>query len=159
MNIFYLSENIDECAKFHCDKHVLKMSIEYVQILSSAHHVLDGEHSPISSEIYKLTHKNHPCCKWVRESIENYYYLLELSIKIHEEYTHRYEKIHKSSEKIIFLLDYPKNIPFLSKTRFPLCMPDDYKIGGPVESYRNYYKKDKKRFANYTKRCYPEWLI
>ena len=44
MNIFYLSEDPVQCAKWHCDKHVTKMIIEYAQLLSTAHRVLDGEH-------------------------------------------------------------------------------------------------------------------
>ena len=42
MNIFYLHENPEVCAKMHCDKHVAKMIIEYAQMLSTAHRMLDG---------------------------------------------------------------------------------------------------------------------
>jgi len=42
MNIFYLSNNVEECAKMHCDKHVIKMILEYCQLLSTAHRMLDG---------------------------------------------------------------------------------------------------------------------
>ena len=43
MNIFYLSDDPQICAEQHCDKHVVKMCIEYAQLLSTAHRVLDGE--------------------------------------------------------------------------------------------------------------------
>ena len=43
MNIFELDENPLVCASMHCDKHVVKMPIEYAQLLSTAHRVLDGE--------------------------------------------------------------------------------------------------------------------
>ena len=43
MNIFYLHKDPDICAEYHCDKHVLKMIIEYAQLLSTAHRMLDGE--------------------------------------------------------------------------------------------------------------------
>jgi hypothetical protein len=33
MNIFYLDKNPRKCAKYHCDKHVLKMIIEYAQLI------------------------------------------------------------------------------------------------------------------------------
>ena len=42
MNIFYLHEKPEVCAKMHCDKHVVKMIIEYAQMLSTAHRMLDG---------------------------------------------------------------------------------------------------------------------
>lgn len=42
MNIFVLDRNPFEAAKQHCDKHVVKMIIEYGQMLSTAHRLLDG---------------------------------------------------------------------------------------------------------------------
>ena len=39
MNIFYLSDDPQICAEQHCDKHVVKMCIEYAQLLSTAHRV------------------------------------------------------------------------------------------------------------------------
>lgn len=35
MNIFYLDSDITQCARFHCDKHVVKMILESAQILCS----------------------------------------------------------------------------------------------------------------------------
>ena len=43
MNIFYLDKNFQVNAKLHCDKHVVKMIVEYAQLLSTAHRVLDGK--------------------------------------------------------------------------------------------------------------------
>ena len=43
MNIFYLNRDPIKCALQHCDKHVVKMIIEYAQLMSTAHRVLDGE--------------------------------------------------------------------------------------------------------------------
>ena len=42
MNIFYLNEDPRVAAQEHCDKHVCKMTIEYCQLLSTAHRALDG---------------------------------------------------------------------------------------------------------------------
>ena len=43
MNIFYLHENPKICAEMHLDKHSSKMLVEYAQLLSTAHRVLDGK--------------------------------------------------------------------------------------------------------------------
>ena len=43
MNIFYLHKDPVICAEYHIDKHVVKMPIEYAQLMSTAHRVLDGE--------------------------------------------------------------------------------------------------------------------
>ena len=43
MNIFMLDENPQTNVEMHCDKHVVKMVIEYAQLMSTAHRVLDGK--------------------------------------------------------------------------------------------------------------------
>ena len=75
MNIFYLHENPQRCAEMHCDKHVVKMILETAQLLSTAHHEIDGEPS---IECYKATHKNHPSAVWARENRSNYIWLWNL---------------------------------------------------------------------------------
>ena len=42
MNIFFLSGNPRRCARWHCDKHVVKMILESTQILYTALHVNGG---------------------------------------------------------------------------------------------------------------------
>jgi hypothetical protein len=42
MNIFYLDPDPTICAQWHVDKHVVKMILEYAQLLSTAHRILDG---------------------------------------------------------------------------------------------------------------------
>ncbi len=37
MNIFYLDHDTRKCAEMHNDKHVVKMILEYAQLLSTAH--------------------------------------------------------------------------------------------------------------------------
>jgi len=90
MNIFYLDHNVKQCAAEHCDKHVVKMCIEYAQLLSTAHRVIDGDEwdgrsvngrrikryfhpDPVmNEELYKACHVNHPSAIWTRASVENY---------------------------------------------------------------------------------------
>jgi len=43
MNLFYLHKDPEISATLHCDKHVVKMIIEYAQMLSTAHRMLDGK--------------------------------------------------------------------------------------------------------------------
>jgi hypothetical protein len=50
MNIFVLSEDPIEAARAHLDKHVVKMIVEYAQLLSTAHRLLDGEKYALQSE-------------------------------------------------------------------------------------------------------------
>lgn len=62
MNIFALSETPYEAARDHCDKHVVKMILEYGQMLSTSHRLLDGKliewqrEDPDTGKIKKLKH-------------------------------------------------------------------------------------------------------
>jgi len=77
MNIFYLNPDPKICAQEHISKHVVKMIIEYCQLLSTAHRVIDGTHFTDKTAnnrniaryrledereqiLYKATHLNHP---------------------------------------------------------------------------------------------------
>ena len=111
MNIFYLDRDVTKCAEYHNDKHVVKMILEYAQLLSTAHRVLDGkeyidassgrkikrwrlEDTSLEGCLYKATHVNHPSAVWVRQSNNNYNWLVCLFQSLLSEYTHRYGKIH-----------------------------------------------------------------
>lgn len=52
MNIFFLDSNIENCAKYHVDNHVIKMRIELAQLLSTAHRILDGTPTKIIGYCY-----------------------------------------------------------------------------------------------------------
>ena len=60
MNIFFLHLNTKEAAKMHVNKHIVKMPLEHLQLLCSAHHV-KGSKNKLYKPPYKITHKNHPC--------------------------------------------------------------------------------------------------
>ena len=152
MNIFILDNDIKKCAQYHVDKHVLKMVVEVSQLLCGVHWVLGGE-AP-----YKLTHKNHPCAIWVRESLSNYVYLCELGLELCNEYTHRYGKRHKSLDVILWCIVNRPNIPDKGFTEPAKSMPDEYKVKSVVESYRNYYRGAKSGFANWKMRDVPNWF-
>ena len=76
MNRFVLDLDPKVAAEYHCNKHVVKMIIEYAQLMSTAHRMLDGKeyvdnssgrkikrwrlNDHIDSMIYKASHVNHP---------------------------------------------------------------------------------------------------
>jgi len=92
MNVFYLDSDPKQCAMLHTDKHVVKMILEYSQLLSTAHYVCDGA---TPEGMYKPTHINHPSAVWVRKSEHNYIWLCNLLLELCNEYTYRYAKTHK----------------------------------------------------------------
>ena len=151
MNIFILDYDVKKCAEYHVDKHVVKMILETAQLLCGVHWV-SGGNSP-----YKLSHKNHPCAIWARESLTNYLYLCELGLELSREYTYRYGKKHKSQEIIEWCIDNKPNIVDKGFTEPAKAMPDEYKVKSVVESYRNYYLGAKSGFASWKNRETPEW--
>lgn len=151
MNIFYLSHEPEEAARWQCDQHVIKMTLESTQLLSTAHHILDGR-SPIP---YRPTHANHPCSLWVRASVENYEWLYFHALALASEYNQRFNKTHACQPMIETLATIPHNIPELGPTPVALAMPEEHKVPCPVTSYRSYYRT--KSFARW-KANRPEWF-
>jgi hypothetical protein len=181
MNIFYLHEDPEICAQMHNDKHVVKMILEYAQLLSTAHRVIDGvEQQALSksgrkqkvwqlddereTNIYKASHINHPSAKWVRHSEQNYLWLFEMWVELLREYAHRYDKVHSSDRLVDYLANAPKNIPKDVEWSPPWrAMPDEYKVDRSIEdytvkSYRAYYLGAKVKMCRWTNREMPQWF-
>jgi len=156
MNIFFLDENPTMSAKYHVDKHVVKMILETAQLLCGVHHIVN----PLSTDQvpYKLSHKNHPCAIWARESLSNYLYLCELGLELGKEYSYRYGKRHKSIEVIEWCIVNKPNIPDIGFTKPAMAMPDEFKVDSVVESYRNYYMGAKSDLASWKNREKPFWF-
>lgn len=152
MNIFILDRDVTKCAEYHVDKHVVKMILESVQLLSTA-----VRHSGIDAG-YRATHINHPCSKWVRESLNNWYYLFELTTALHSEWQYRFNHImpHKSYQMMLTLPE--PNIESVGMTPFALAMPIQYQTNDPVESYRNYYRHEKAHLFKWSKHQQPYWI-
>jgi hypothetical protein len=175
MNVFYLNEDPVKCAEEHCDKHVVKMVIEYAQLLSTAHRVNDGiEYSELTpkgrmvkrwllrdsreTKLYKAAHVNHPDAIWARKSCGNYNYLYKLFVATCDEYTKRYGKVHETDRKLRNILALePENIKCDKFVEPPQCMPDHCKDSNTIQAYKNYYILEKAKFAKW-KNNIPEWF-
>ena len=161
MNIFYLDKSPEKAAQMQIDKHVVKMVLESAQLLSTCHRTVDGEHyidassgrklqkwrmadSKLDNIIYKATHFNHPCSKWLRESKANYDWLYQHFAALAKEYKKRYGKDHLSYTKLRKVLaNAPTNLPDKGFTSPALAILDKYKVDDAVQSYRNYYEGEK----------------
>jgi len=176
MNIFFLDASPEICAQQHCDKHVLKMIIEYAQLLSTAHRVIDGEvYTHITDKKHKIkrwklnddrdqilhlaAHVNHPSNIWTRSSTASYTWLYSMWRHLLKEYTYRYEKQHSNERLIFALANPPQGLTFDKWINPPKAMDDIYKKDDVIESYRNFYINSKSRFAKWTRRDIPEWYI
>lgn len=179
MNIFYLDPNPQTAAEYHCDKHVVKMIVEYSQLLSTAHRILDGTEyvdktangrsikrwrhpdENMEKNLCLACHVNHPSAIWTRSNVGHYLWLRDLLDCLVTEYKHRYSnKQHATELRIPYLVNAPKNIPKIpwqdpppAMKHFPQCIVR----GNSVESYRNYYIEAKRSFATWKYRPTPEW--
>ena len=189
MNIFILSYEAAEAARFHCNKHVIKMIVESAQMLCTAHwlHLLKANNKSLSDfkrikdaqvwlykntlkenrPPYKMTHTKHPCTLWTSSNIANYFWHTRLLESLLFEYKKRYKKIHKTQMHLKWLKrNEPPGITDGFIEDFPVCMKDSFKVYKPcgtidvVESYRNYYIKDKSRFAKWEPHSKtPVWFL
>lgn len=179
MNVFYLDHDPIKSAQMHCDKHVVKMIIEYAQILSTAHRFLDGEmwledsantnrkikrwrlNDDREDVLYKVAHLNHPSTVWARQSNNNYTWLYCMWNELCKEYTFRYGRIHETERKLKGVLHrLPNNIKVGYHTQPPPAMgkfPQCIIPGDSLKSYHKYYQIAKRDFARWTKREVPAW--
>ena len=177
MNIFYLDTDPVKSAELHCDKHVVKMIIEYAQLMSTAHRVLDGEEyvdrtannrrikrwrlsdQHMENVLYKASHINHPSNIWIRSSDSHYQFVYDMFVALCNEYTHRYGKTHLTEEKLKDILQHlPNNIASADFVDPPQAMPDDVKTHDAIDAYQNYYRVYKKDFAKWTARETPGFM-
>ena len=180
MNIFALSDNVEEIAIWQVDKHCVKMPLESAMMLSSAHRFLDGTQTIVKSKtgrnvkkyllnderetiLYGVSHLNHPCSKWSYETSENYKWHYNLLISMLKEYTYRYGKNHACEKLLPYLKNLPKNIKIADRTPFATAMPDECKVpGDSIQSYRNYYSMNKGHLWSWkgkiNSRPVPQWL-
>ena len=177
MNIFYLDNDPVKCAEMHCDKHIVKMIIEYAQLMSTAHRILDGTQytgktklgrniqrwkmqDMVKEEIlYKASHIKHPSAIWVRENAIQYQYMYDLFVALCDEYKFRYGREHLTDTKLRDVLNnIPDNIELGMWREPPQCMPDDVKSESVITAYHKYYQEYKKDFAVWTARPTPEFM-
>lgn len=161
MNIFYTSHNPLEAARDHCVRHNVKMILEHLQMLSTAHHVLDG--SEALQGLYKATHTNHPSSVWTRSSVSHYEWLLDCTGELLKLYTARTGKIHKSQAVFELCQTLPKGIKDRDFTPPPIAAPDRYKAmavfdkNKTPEAYRAYLQSKFKEWITRDKPLAVQW--
>jgi hypothetical protein len=157
INIFVLDTDPEIAARIQCDKHVVKMVLESVQMLCTAHHTNGLPHCAADA-IYKPSYIKHPCTLWASQTTSNYRWLYDHAKALSSEYTRRYHKFHKSARLLALLGKNPCRIGEL--TPFAQAMPDQYKNTDAVQAYQDYYLLDKFTNIKMTwKNCKPPHFI
>jgi len=170
MNIFVLDRDPRRAARYHCDKHVVKMVLESAQLLSTGLWLVDEARARRLHRrglLYQPTHQRHPCTLWLAESLANYRWLTRLAAALVEEYRYRYDGRSHASEPVIdccrqFALsqaaEHLKSWAARRRTPFALAMPEEYRCADAVQAYRRYYIGEKASICNWTRRRVPVWF-
>ena len=158
MNIFILDGDPIIAAQSQCDKHVVKMLLESAQMLSTTHRFF-GDDSPV---YYKSVHVNHPCTAWTRQTSSNYLWHLAYWTALCDEYSYRYQKMHKTDQRLRQALGrLPDELPTGEQTPFAIAVGDcSFVHTDAVDIYRQYYFYKQGQFAmRWTRRSPPDWLL
>lgn len=168
MNIFFLDEDPSNIASMLNDKHVVKMTLESAQMLSTAHRLLDGDSSSkrfrhpnpkADSLLYKVAHPKHISTVWTLKNKSNYDWHYALFESMSREYSFRYGREHSSNRLMPILKSAPVNIESGEFCAPPLAMHDTYKQECHLAAYRDFYAGEKWRFSKWKNRMLPRWFI
>lgn len=161
MNLFILDVMPVTAAQYNCDRHVVKIILEAVEMMGYAYD--QGKFLPLPWLHKKARHLNHPMSKWVRQSVQNFDWTLQHAQGLLEEYTYRYDKIHKYFPHVAWIAaNLPlDNLPNIGQTDWPRCFgPWKETVGvsdSAVFDYRRYYMIAKRDFVTWKRRGIPEW--
>lgn len=177
MNLFYLSESPEECASFHCDKHVVKQPVEEFQMLVSAllRHGADSQSLPKTKagSPPRGGYPHHPVTKWHGDSYFNFMKGADFGLALCQEYTKRYKKTHFCEAGIKYMRDNAKNLaPEFYKSSLGGMTPYAIAISPEsncrklpffdklhaIDKYRAYYVLDKAPIVTYKFTKPPYWL-
>lgn len=162
MNIFVTDYDPVICASHHCDRHEAKMILESAQMLCAVHH----RYGSTFPNIYKETHKNHPCTLWAGENTANFLWLVDLFKALNSQRATRGKATHRSFTTLVpHVLLAPDGLPMdARRTPFAQAMPDEYKHEDATVAYRRYLlaKRDEWRTRGldftYNDRTIPDWI-
>jgi hypothetical protein len=179
MNIFILTYEIDPPrhyklnSQFHCDKHVIKMITESVQMLVTAYH----DFMPTPAGDLKLPcrplaagHAKHPCVLWLRQNITHYNYLAQLAqslclekqsrwpLNADHDY-HYFLDVLTSHIHSIHGLSHRSPLPqtFATAVKSETLRSTNTPHDAAVTIYRSYYIQDKAGFATWRGIGSPYW--
>ena len=175
MNIFALHWKPRKAARWHVDKHVIKMLLETCQLLYTAHWVLfypdlKQQKSAVGlskaqklltvpeymqtaptcqttqEPTYRPCHVQHPSAKWSRACSGNYEWLAQLGLELAREYRFRFKKVHSCEQHIQWLADHlPPTIRSFPRRRFSLAMDQQYQISDNVIECYRHYYRTAKQ--------------
>ena len=139
MNIFYTDVCPITAAQSLPDRHIVKMPVEAVQMLTSACIRNGIQPNVITSKgtVHKGGYHRHPCTVWAGDTSANAAWLWAWGVALCAEYTKRYGKVHFAQGQLNTLRNSIDSIQYGEFTSPAQAMPDECKASNPVVAYRN----------------------
>ena len=139
MNIFYTDTCPVTAAQSLPDRHIVKMPVEAVQMLTSACLRNGIQPNVITSKgtVHKGGYHRHPCTVWAGDTVANAAWLWAWGVALCAEYTKRYGKVHFAQGQLDTLRKSIDGIQYGEFTAPAQAMPDECKDADPVVAYRN----------------------
>lgn len=161
MNIFCVDSDPVKSAQQLCNKHIIKMPLETIGMLSYAFKEDQSSYPNKRSGRHYL----HPASVWARKSRENFEWLLEHGKELANEYFIRYKREHFAKTHLDWINNNYQSIDFeqAKLTNFAGCFGKlKETIEGceidRVKQYRLYYLLDKENFAKWPSTDkIPDW--
>lgn len=171
-------------AHFHIDKHVVKMIAESTQMLVTSlsfganYDSMIGKLAAIPLIADNLPCKplsasmtKHPCTQWACASIDHVNYLACLALQLCHEHQYRYPLSAEHAympwlQALVTELtrlgfgreaDLPKQFAIAVKNDNKRSIAADHLLA--LDTYRDYYVRDKRSFATWKKRMKPMWFL
>ena len=185
MNLFVISHNPRQCARYLDNRRQTKMTLETAQLLCNAIHshcsVTKHEYTPIKYqknkiirgnkikykyyfngvELYSPTHSNHPVSIWARKNKGNFTWLVRYFYHMCNEFSNRSGKRHGSQRLLKVFLSATNNMPLGDRTEFANCARNKEKgfdftdTENVFEAYTNYLEA---RFNGDGKFAFSTWV-
>lgn len=138
------------------------MITETAQILSTSLRVLGVE----DTQLYRSTHRNHPCVIWARTTRGNFNWLVQHGLAMGDVYTRFSKREHAAIPKIKLATNYFHVVPNGEQTEFANCTW--FKEDPVIPAYKRYLNakwdaailRDKPHlFPQWKQRNVPHWRI
>ncbi len=138
MNIFRLDNDPIVCARNHCDRHVVKMPLEYLDILKGL---------------------DHPLGRWAWECWENFDWLKLMAEEVCREFFYRYRQLHWCA-KDLAILSAPQLLPFNGHCTEQPFINEGVEVitNSVIENYRDIYRGPKRHLCTWSHRLPPVWF-
>lgn len=137
------------------------MAIEGAQILSTAYRLQNPD---TDLQLYKKTHENHPCVKWVMEKESHFnwlYYHVQAALALFDVYSNRTVGTHKTWRVMNILKSH------VGRNSYAGAFPEEFVVVGDnnvrrlppyeaVDAYRKIYRNKKMEMT--WKNGAPDWF-